>query len=212
MTTHDSDHAAGDNSHSMAMDTIFKARMAGARGDRAEEQRLSAEAFELEMTAIAHTDPTDRLSYSLLHRSAGWIAYTNCNKPGTAIELAAHALASDPHPEIRHELKALLEAAHRRVNRLATDNTTSLGDIEGTCASCAQWRKGDAAIADFGECTAPRGTDETDLKRDPEIRVIIQASSEGSGPFEKERDTYAWILTREDHGCRLWTGRKADGG
>ena len=86
-------------------------------GQRRKTEGLYAQALELELDAIRELEEGDdrpEPTWSVLHRSAGWIAL-NSNQPRLAEKLACTALAGEPHPEIAAELRNLLAAAHQRM-------------------------------------------------------------------------------------------------
>ena len=102
---------ATPNPHEQAMDLVESAVLERMRGNTERTKQLYLQALELELAAIQEleqrndwTEPT----WSVLHRSAGWIAF-NSNQPRRAEQIAAKALAGDPHPEIAEELRDLLE-------------------------------------------------------------------------------------------------------
>ena len=72
-------------------------------------------ALDLELKALDEiTEPVEP-TYSILHRSAGWLAL-DCNKPRLAEQLACKALAGDPYPKIAEELRDLLAETYARMH------------------------------------------------------------------------------------------------
>jgi hypothetical protein len=105
--------------HEQAMDLVESAVLERMHGDTERTEQLYAQALELELAAIQEleqrndrTEPT----WSVLHRSAGWMAF-NSNQLRRSEQIAAKALAGDPHPEIAEELRDLLEQvnSHRHL-------------------------------------------------------------------------------------------------
>ena len=83
------------------------------RNRRAE---LFEQALDLELKALDEiTEPVEP-RYSVLHRSAGWLAL-DCNKPCLAEQLACKALAGEPYPKIAEELRDLLAKTYARMHR-----------------------------------------------------------------------------------------------
>ena len=72
---------------------------------------LFAQALELELAAIRQLESPAEPTWSVLHRSAGWMA-VHCGQHDTAIRLATTALAGNPPADIADELQTLLAAAH----------------------------------------------------------------------------------------------------
>lgn len=83
------------------------------RGNITKTARLYAEALELELAAIALLPEPVEPTHSVLHRSAGWMAF-NCGKYRKAEQLAAFALAQEPPPEIANELRELLQEVYAK--------------------------------------------------------------------------------------------------
>ena len=101
------------NPHHRAMDLVETAILERARGNITKTARLYAEALELELVAIAELTEPIEPTHSVLHRSAGWMAF-NSGQYRKAEQLAAFALAQEPPPEIAAELRELLQAVHAR--------------------------------------------------------------------------------------------------
>ena len=92
------------------------------RGHKAKAVQLYAQALELELAAIRALDERDERAeptWSVLHRSAGWLAF-NSNQFRRAEQLVRKALAGDPHPEIAEELRDLLEETYMWMHRQPT--------------------------------------------------------------------------------------------
>lgn len=107
--------SAMNDYHDQAMEAAFFADLARKRdGDEATATELFAKALELELKAIGAF--TERLepSYSIYHRSAGWLAM-DCGRPEQAVQLAEKALAAEPDPGIAPQLRELLDAANARI-------------------------------------------------------------------------------------------------
>ena len=102
--------------HNKAMELADSAFHAQRRGRSDEARPLFEQAYEKEMAAIAELERLGRVepNYSVLHRSAAWLAL-NCDRPRDAEKIAAKALAQDPHPEIAEELRDVLEKAFARL-------------------------------------------------------------------------------------------------
>ena len=71
-------------------------------------------ALELELQALKELKETEGLRWSVLYRSAGWLAL-DCDQPRLAEKLACTALAGEPDPYIATQLREVLEAAHKRM-------------------------------------------------------------------------------------------------
>jgi len=111
--------ATTTNPHNQAMDLVETAIMERTRGHEEKAVQLYAEALELELAAIKELDARDdhdEPTWSVLHRSAGWMAF-NSNQFRRAEKLASRALAGDPHPEIAEELRDLLAETYMQMRR-----------------------------------------------------------------------------------------------
>ncbi len=109
--------ATTTNPHNQAMDLVEIAILERTRGHDEKAVQLYAEALELELAAIKELDERDdhdEPTWSVLHRSAGWMAF-NSNQFRRAEKLASRALAGDPHPEIAEELRDLLAETYARM-------------------------------------------------------------------------------------------------
>ncbi|MYK54054.1 MAG: hypothetical protein F4032_20045 [Gemmatimonadetes bacterium] len=103
-----------DKFHNKAMEVAFFADQERRRGNEKRATELFEQALELELKALDEiTEPVEP-TYSILHRSAGWLAL-DCNKPRLAEQLACKALAGDPHPKIAEELRDLLAETYARM-------------------------------------------------------------------------------------------------
>lgn len=120
--------SALDKFHNEAMEVAFFADQERRRGNEKQAAELFEQALELELKALDEiTEPVEP-RYSVLHRSAGWLAL-DCNKPRLAEQLACKALASDLHPKIAEELRDLLAEIHARVrDKPKGDTVTETAD------------------------------------------------------------------------------------
>lgn len=94
--------------HNKAMDLAELAFVARMRGNNEKAVALFSDALDAELAAIAALDEPIEPTFSVLHRSAGTIAF-HCGQIRKAEQLAAIALAKDPPPEIAEELRDLME-------------------------------------------------------------------------------------------------------
>lgn len=97
-----------DKLHDQAMEAAFLADLERRRGNEEQAVELFNKALDLELKAIAEMTTPVEPTWSILHRSAGWLAL-DCDQPRKAEQLAARALAGGPPPEIEDELRDLLE-------------------------------------------------------------------------------------------------------
>lgn len=102
------------NPHDYAMEAAFFADEARQRGDLQKASELFEQALQLERQALAEAKVTEGLWWSILHRSAAWLAL-DCNQPRLAEKLACKALAGDPDPYIADQLREVLATAHKRM-------------------------------------------------------------------------------------------------
>ncbi len=102
--------------HDKAMDKAFFADQERRRGNQERAVALFEQALDLELKALKEITEPIEPNYSVLHRSAGWLAL-DCNRPRLAEQLACKALAGDPHPEIAEELRDLLAETYARMHR-----------------------------------------------------------------------------------------------
>ena len=96
--------------HDRAMDLAFLADRARSQGKLDDAKDLYAEALECEVTAIRELGGPIEPTYSVLHRSAAWLALDSGN-PRLAEKFAAAGLAGDPPDEIAEELRDVWEQA-----------------------------------------------------------------------------------------------------
>ena len=121
--------SALDKFHDKAMEAAFFADQKRRRGNRERAAELFEQALDLELKALGEiTEPVEP-AYSILHRSAGWLAL-DCNKPRLAEQLASKALAGDPHPKIAEELRDLLEQINFRRHLELKGITLEEGEIQ----------------------------------------------------------------------------------
>ncbi len=100
--------SALDKFHDEAMDAAFHAELEKRQGNQERAKEFFAQALELELKAIAEMSEPVEPTYSVLHRSAGWLAL-DCSNPRLAEQLASKALAGNPQSQIADELRDLLE-------------------------------------------------------------------------------------------------------
>ncbi len=99
-----------DALHDQAMEKAFFADLERRRGNEEQAAKLFEKALALECEAIkAMTNPIEP-TWSILHRSAGWLAL-DCNQPHLAEQLARKALVGNPPCEIAEELRDLQKQA-----------------------------------------------------------------------------------------------------
>jgi hypothetical protein len=120
--------SALDKFHNKAMEVAFFADQERRRGNEKRATELFEQALELELKALDEiTEPVEP-TYSIMHRSAGWLAL-DCNKPHLAEQLACKALAGDPHPKNAEELRDLLAETYARMHgKPKGAAVTDLGD------------------------------------------------------------------------------------
>ena len=102
------------NAHDYAMEAAFFADQERKAGNEQKAAPLFERALQLELQALAATEKTDGLWWSILHRSAGWLAL-DCGQPRLAEKLACAALAGDPDPAMAGQLREVLTTAHKRM-------------------------------------------------------------------------------------------------
>ena len=79
--------SALDKFHDEAMEAAFFADQAQRRGNRERAAELFEQALDLELKALDEiTEPVEP-TYSILHRSAGWLAL-DCNRPTLGREVS----------------------------------------------------------------------------------------------------------------------------
>ncbi len=103
--------SAMNDFHHQAMDLVATAMLERMHGDPEKVSPLYAEALELELAAIAELTEPIEPTHSVLHRSAGWMAY-HSGQYRKAEQLAACALAQEPPSEIASELRDLLKQVY----------------------------------------------------------------------------------------------------
>jgi hypothetical protein len=99
------------DSHTRAMDTAFFADRERRQGNIDGAARLFEEALSLELGAIEGLNESDGLAWTVLHRSAGWLAL-DCNRPRLAEQLACKALSGEPDSDVAEELRDVLKRAN----------------------------------------------------------------------------------------------------
>lgn len=110
--------------HNKAMEFADLADLERRRSNEERAAEFLEQALEFELAAIAELYDQDGLTWSVLHRSAGWLAL-DCNRPRLAEQLACKALAGDPHPEIAEELRDLLEETYVRMRGKVKDTAVA---------------------------------------------------------------------------------------
>ena len=100
-----------DKLHDQAMEAAFLADLERRKGNEKDAAKLFEKALDLERQAIAAMTTPVEPTWSILHRSAGWLAL-DCNQPRQAEQLACIALTGDPPPEIADELRDLWTQAN----------------------------------------------------------------------------------------------------
>jgi hypothetical protein len=105
----------------------FSQTWSGKAATRKRLPPLFEKALELELQALAKLEETEGLWWSVLHRSAGWLAL-DCNQPRLAEKLACTALAGEPPTAIANQLWELLEVAN--FNRHLELQGVTLGEGE----------------------------------------------------------------------------------
>ncbi len=93
--------------HSKAMDLAESAMVQRLQGNTAGATELARQALRLEMSAIEELQEPIEPTYSILHRSAGYLAL-QCEEYRLAERIAAEALAQEPPHEIAEELRDLI--------------------------------------------------------------------------------------------------------
>ena len=105
--------SAMNDFHHQAMDLVGTAILERMHGDPEKVSPLYAEALELELAAIGELTEPIEPTHSVLHRSAGWMAY-HSGQYRKAEQLAACALAQEPPTEIANELRELLREVYAK--------------------------------------------------------------------------------------------------
>ena len=110
--------------HNKAMEVAFFAEQERRRGNEKQAAELFEQALDLELKALDEITEPIEPRYSVLHRSAGWLAL-DCNKPRLAEQLACKALAGNPHPKIAEELRDLLAETYAQMHGKPKGNAVS---------------------------------------------------------------------------------------
>ena len=105
--------SAVNDFHHQAMDFAGHALMERMRGNAEEALNLFEQALENELAAINALQEPVEPTYSVLHRSAATLAM-DCHRFRQAEQIAAKALAQNPHPEIAEELRDLMAQLYSR--------------------------------------------------------------------------------------------------
>ena len=113
--------------HDYAMEAAFFADMERKSGNAEKAASLFEEALNLELQAIEELTKDEGPWWSILHRSAGWLAL-DCGQPRLAEKLACTALAGEPDSTIADQLREVLEAAN--FNRHLETQGVTLGERE----------------------------------------------------------------------------------
>ena len=95
--------------HRDAMNLAAQGFMAQMRNLPHNAVLLFEQALERELAAIGQLAEPVEPTWSVLHRSAGWMAF-HCRQYDTAAHLAHIALAGNPPADIEDELRTLLDA------------------------------------------------------------------------------------------------------
>ena len=103
--------SAMNDFHHQAIDYAVRGFMEQMQGDAETASCHFEQALQFELAAIAELTEPIEPTHSVLHRSAGWMAY-HCGQYRKAEQLAAFALAQDPPPEIANELRELLQQVY----------------------------------------------------------------------------------------------------
>ena len=108
--------------HHRAMGFAVQGFMAQMGPDPDAAVPLFEQALEWELAAIAELPELVEPTYSVLHRSAGWMAF-HCRQFRRAEQLASKALAGEPPADIAAELRDLWEQSnfHRHLAREEMD-------------------------------------------------------------------------------------------
>lgn len=121
--------SAVDKFHDEAMEAAFFADQERRRGNKKRSEELFDQALNLELKALGEMSEPVEPTYSILHRSAGWLAL-DCNQPRLAERLASKALAGEPDPRIAEELRDLLEQINFRRHLELRGITLGEGEIQ----------------------------------------------------------------------------------
>ena len=111
--------------HRRAMDFVGQGFMAQMSPDPDAAIPLFEQALEMELAAIAKLPEPIEPTYSVLHRSAGWMAF-HCRQFRQAERLACRGLAGEPPEDIAAELRELLAQIYAQhclfVRKIHADN------------------------------------------------------------------------------------------
>ena len=118
-----------NNFHDQAMDLVFMARIERRRGNTQQATEMFEQALDLELDAVKSLDGVMEPTYSVLRRSAGWIA-VDCGNFRLAERLACEALAKEPPPWVATELRNLLDYAMLSLRLQPEDVVLQDGDVE----------------------------------------------------------------------------------
>lgn len=114
--------------HRRAMNFAGQGFMAQMGTDPDAAIHLFEQALELELAAIAELRDPVEPTYSVLHRSAGWMAI-HCRQFRQAEQLASRALAGDPPDDIADELRDLWEQSNFHRHLAQEEMDISRGEI-----------------------------------------------------------------------------------
>lgn len=114
--------------HRSAMDFAVQGFMAQMSPDPDAAIPLFEQALELELAAIAALPEIVEPTYSVLHRSAGWMA-VHCRQFRQAERLACIALAGEPSADIAAELRDLWEHSNFHRHLAQAEMDLSRGEI-----------------------------------------------------------------------------------
>lgn len=103
--------SAMNDFHHQAVDYAARGFMEQMRGNAKSAAGCFEQALELELAAIGELTEPIEPTHSVLHRSAGWMAF-HCGQYRKAEQLAAFALTQEPPPEIADELRDLLRKVY----------------------------------------------------------------------------------------------------
>ena len=99
--------SAMNDFHHQAIDYAARGFMEQMKGNSESAAGCFEQALKFELAAIAELTEPIEPTHSVLHRSAGWMAY-HSQQYRKAEQLAASALAHEPPSEIANELRDLL--------------------------------------------------------------------------------------------------------
>ena len=100
--------SAMNDFHHQAIDYAARGFMEQMYGNSESAAGCFEQALKFELAAIAELTEPIEPTHSVLHRSAGWMAF-HSGRFRKAEQLAAYALAHEPPPEIANELRDLLQ-------------------------------------------------------------------------------------------------------